>query len=135
MNKVRLFAYFSVTNFTVSPPVPATDVLNINNRVENNLFTANSGDFAYSVRLDSSYSNYVSNNKSTFGAIFFNDTASSGNIIENNYFPQGFSTNETALADNYYQQNVLRNNASAASVITNLLLYSASGSFLSNSNA
>jgi hypothetical protein len=127
MNNVRMFVYFSVTNFTVSPPVPATDVLNINNRVENNLFTANSGDFAYSVRLDSSYSNYVSNNKSTFGAIFFNDTASSGNIIENNYFPQGFSTNETDLADNYYQQNVLRNNASAASVVKqSLALASAS---------
>jgi hypothetical protein len=117
MNDIRLFVYLGMVDNT-----------NVQNLVEGNLFTANTGTFTtYSVRLDNSYSNYISNNKSNFGAIFFNDTVSSGNIIENNYFPLGFGANETSLTDNYYQQNVLRNNASAASVVKqSLALASAS---------
>jgi hypothetical protein len=115
MNNIRMFVYFSMV-----------DNSNVQNRAEDNQFMANSGDFAYSLRLDNSYDNIVKNNISDFGAIFFNDTASSKNIVSGNYFPSGFSTNETSLNDDYYQKNTLRNNASTASKVKqNLVTYSA----------
>jgi hypothetical protein len=115
MNNIRMFVLFGMV-----------DNSNVQNRVEDNQFMANSGDFAYSLRLDNSYDNIVKNNISDFGAIFFNDTASSKNIVSGNFFPSGFSTNETSLNDQYYQQNILRNNASTASQVKqNLVTYSA----------
>jgi hypothetical protein len=114
MNNIRMFVYLAMV-----------DNSNVGNRVENNNFAASSGDFAYSVRLDNSYENIVRDNNSNFGAIFFNDTASSKNIVSGNFFPSGFSTNETALANDYYQKNTLRNNSSDASQVKqNLVTYS-----------
>lgn len=105
-DNIRLFAYLNMV-----------DNSNVQNRVEGNQFMANSGDFAYSVRLDNSYDNVVRNNVSDFGAVFFNDTASADNIISNNVFPAGFGANETSLNNEYYQKNTLRNNASDASKV------------------
>jgi hypothetical protein len=115
MDNIRLFVYFSMV-----------DNSNVGNRAEDNQFLSNSGDFAYSIRIDNSYDNVIKNNVSNFGAIFFNDTASANNIVSGNFFPSGFSTNETSLNDQYYQQNTLRNNASDASQVKqNLVTYSA----------
>ena len=117
MNNVRLFANFAMVDNT-----------NINNRMENNLLTANTGDFAYSILLSNSYDNVLRGNTSTFGAIFFNDLASSGNLIANNSFPAGFSTNETSLDEQYYQQNMLRNNSSDAAVVKQTAVLAAANS-------
>lgn len=115
MDNIRLFVFLSMV-----------DNSNVQNRVEDNQFASNSGDFAYSIRIDNSYDNVIKNNVSNFGAVFFNDTASSRNIVSGNFFPSGFSTNETSLNDQYYQQNTLRNNASDASQVKqNLVTYSA----------
>jgi hypothetical protein len=115
MDNIRLFVYYSMV-----------DNSNVGNRAESNSFAASSGDFAYSVRLDNSYENIVRDNNSNFGAVFFNDTASANNIVSGNFFPSGFSTNETSLNNQYYQQNTLRNNASDASQVKqNLVTYSA----------
>jgi len=115
MDNIRLFVFLSMVDDT-----------NVGNSVEDNKFLSNSGDFAYSIRIDNSYDNVIKNNVSNFGAIFFNDTASSRNIISGNFFPSGFSTNETSLNNQYYQQNTLRNNASDASQVKqNLVTYSA----------
>lgn len=113
MDNVRIFVYFNMV-----------DNSNVQNRAEDNQFMANSGDFAYSLRLDNSYDNVVKNNISNFGAIFFNDTVSANNIVSGNFFPSGFSTNETSLNNQYYQQNILRNNASDASQVKQTLALS-----------
>lgn len=115
MDNIRLFVFLSMVDDT-----------NVGNSVEDNKFLSNSGDFAYSIRIDNSYDNVIKSNVSNFGAMFFNDTASSRNIVSGNFFPSGFSTNETSLNNQYYQQNTLRNNASDASQVKqNLVTYSA----------
>lgn len=106
MDNIRMFVYMN-----------GVDNTNVQNRVEDNQFMANSGTFAYSVRLDNSYDNVVRGNVSNFGALFFNDTASADNIISNNSFPAGFGANETSLNNEYYQKNILRNNVSDASKV------------------
>ena len=113
MNNVRLFVFFGMV-----------DNSNVQNRAEDNQFMANSGDFAYSVRLDNSYDNIVKNNISDFGAIFFNDTVSASNIVSGNFFPSGFDANERSLNNQYYQQNILRNNASNASQVKQTMVLS-----------
>jgi hypothetical protein len=115
MDNIRLFVYFNMV-----------DNSNVGNSAEDNQFLSNSGDFAYSIRIDNSYDNVIKNNVSNFGAVFFNDTSSANNIISGNFFPSGFSTNETSLNNQYYQQNTLRNNSSDASQVKqNLVTYSA----------
>jgi hypothetical protein len=115
MDNIRLFVYFNMV-----------DNSNVGNSAEDNQFLSNSGDFAYSIRIDNSYDNVIKNNVSNFGAVFFNDTSSANNIVSGNFFPSGFSTNETSLNNQYYQQNTLRNNASDASQVKqNLVTYSA----------
>jgi hypothetical protein len=106
LNGIRLFAYFSMV-----------DSSNTDNSFDDNLLYANSGALPYSVRFDNSYGNFVRGNKSNFGSIYFNDTASSGNLIEGNFFPLGFGAAETSLSNDYYQNNTLRNNESNKSRI------------------
>jgi len=113
-DRVRLFAYFVTLSSTTGLPI--ADTTNTDNRFERNLLTANTGDFAYSLRMDNCFSATIRGNRATFGALHFFDTASADNIIEDNYFPLGFGTNETSLNENYYQQNRLRNNSSLASL-------------------
>ena len=113
MNNIFLFVFFNMV-----------DNSNTQNRAEGNQFMANSGNFAHSIRLDNSYDNIVKNNISDFGAIFFNDTVSANNIVSGNFFPSGFDANERSLNNQYYQQNILRNNASDASKVKQTMVLS-----------
>jgi hypothetical protein len=101
---VRLFSLLSMV-----------DATNFGNKFNNNRLSSAAGAFAYSVRIDNSYGNYVQDNTSNFGATFFFDTVSANNSVTGNYFPGGFSTNETSLNNQYYQQNTLANNTSLSS--------------------
>jgi hypothetical protein len=111
VENIRLWAYMFMENNT-----------NTGNVFSNNRMYANSGDFTYGIQILNSYNNTISGNFTNFGTLFINDTVSSDNTIVDNFFG-GFTNGVIdSVTENYYRQNILRNNVSNAFLAKRALL-------------